>query len=87
MQIISDLNRQLLFHDEAAEKICAAVSDETAAYLADLACDLPGDEVQKVQRLLDKRAANKIVIVEGRPEFQKLIADAAENFLPSESQK
>ena len=88
MRIISELNRQLLARDQAAENLCAAVSDETAAYLADLACDLPGDEVQKVKRLLDKRAAGKAVVVDGSPEFRRLIADCAdENFLPGESRK
>lgn len=82
MEIIDDINlRRLITHDELLEKLCAEVSDDTAGVILELARSITssplgsGDGyVAKAQALLEKREANKIVVIEGCPEFQKLIA-------------
>jgi hypothetical protein len=76
---MTEINRQLVALSPMIEKICAEVSDDTAKILLELARGLTGSplgdgdgNIIHAQRLLEKRLA-KIVVVDGSPEFHRLI--------------
>lgn len=78
----SSLNPQ---PSDAIDRICAQVSDDTAKLLLDIARGLTssplgtGDgNLIRAQRLLEARLAGKTVVIEGGAQFQRLIAECAE---------